>query len=160
MAVEKKPTTTDLPGSGSPRDVSDADVCAAIASLVDAASPECKRALADATACLALDPSDVALAGLGLIQTVMPLRTVAVSAAYEYSEDGSRTDKIRGMYITCASFGGKIRVLIEGADEQSFRGLRRGTRVRLIAPEVRVSVAQGGRTATMYVSAAGIELVR
>lgn len=106
-----------------------------------------------------LDVSNIVKWGLKFRQVVDPLRVTAVAPAYKYGSDGNRTDEVRGMHVTCAAFGGSIRVLIEGADEETFAGLSRGTRVLLVEPEVRVGVNQSGKSTTMYVSAAGLEVV-
>lgn len=157
MTTEKKttPTTTNMDKLSTKK----SSVSDLIQELIANVSPNVLEKLRESISVEELDVSNIAKWGLKFRQAVDPLRVTAVAPAYKYGSDGNRTDEVRGMYVTCAAFGGSIRVLIEGADEETFAGLSRGTRMLLVEPEVRVGVNQSGKSTTLYVSAAGLEVV-
>lgn len=127
--------------------------------LVDGAKPEESNNLKASVRDWDLTLDGLCRIGLLTFQTMNSLTLLNVSTAAEYDASGNRTGNTRGMYLNVGAFGGNLRILIEGADEDTFAQLSRGTRLRLLDPSVHVSVSQNSRTSVMYVSASGVELV-
>lgn len=152
-AIDKPEALDGTPGNTAP------DFQTEFARLLDAAKPEVSGAIRSSSLDWDLTLDGLCRVGLLSFQALHDLVLLNVSTAAEYDANGNRTGNTRGMYLTVGAFGGNLRVLIEGADEDTFAHLGRGTRVRLSNPSVRVSVPQNGRAPAVYVSASAIELV-